>query len=443
MIMKKLLHIVVAAIFVTTLLQSCLKEDNDYFSETATQRLENTLNMYDSLLTSSKNGWHIQQFTPTTKDLAGIAFYSVFKDGKATVRTEAYMQDVANYVDSTEGYYSVKGDNGPVLSFDTSNPYITWFADAMPGYPDASGGEFEFNLISVSQDKDTIYALGKRTLRSVYMYRIKKPLKEYMAEYETMYGIIGTKTLPQSLVTGKDTLTCIFYPSYRNIGIYYADKGSTTITEHLHGYGISPTNIRFYNDVTLPNGITFSSCDYDSVNNLFTTPAKDVTIEGMTPSKLMVSGAPIYFRGTSSYLGSDTYVEWAKAAKAIKASGYTLRNLYYLNLGTDLSTGNFGLFVNLGRSDPAFIRYDYKLVDSNHIAVRKSSETGSFTNGTDFYAKGLNYVSDMFAPINSWKTYKIVYDNPKSPYDITLTDVDNANNYYVLNIYAKSRPLGR
>jgi hypothetical protein len=442
MIMKKLLYIIVTTMFVTTFLQSCLKEDNDYFSETATQRLENTLNMYDSLFTSNPNGWHIQQFTPTTKDLMGIAYYSVFKKGVATVRTEEYMQDVANYIDSTAGYYSVKGDNGPVLSFETSNTYITWHADAMVGYPTGSGGDFEFDLIRTSADKDTIYAISKRKLLPVFMYRINKPLKEYMADYETLYNIILKKQLPQTIIAGKDTLSCLFYPNYRNLGIYYADKGSNTVTEHLHGYGVSPSKIRFYEDVTLPSGVTFNMFDYDAESNSFISTAKDVVIKETAPARLLVSGVPFYFRGYAANLGTTTIAQWKKAKAAIIAAGYGVRNLYYLGFQSNLATGTFGLMINLGRADPAFINFDYKIIDDNHIMMKKSA-SGSYINGTDFYAKGINYVSDLLAPVDTWKTYKVEYDNPASPYDIYVSEVSDPQNKYTLSKYTQKRPFDK
>jgi hypothetical protein len=257
-----------------------------------------------------------------------------------------------------------------------------------------------------------------------------------------LYGIILRKTLPQTIIAGKDTFTCVFYPNYRNIGIYYADKGSTTVSEHLHGYGVSPSKIRFYEDVTLPNGTTFNIFDYDSESNSFISKAKDVIIKETSPTRLLVSGVPFYFRGYASNLGTTTIAAWKKAKAAITAAGYKVRNLYYLGFQSNLSNNTFGLFVNLGRADPAYINFDYKIIDDNHIMIKKS-ETGSYNSGTDFYAIGINYVSDLLAPVGSWKTYKVEFDNPASPYDIYVTEVSDPQNKYTLNTYSQRRPFDK
>lgn len=142
-------------------LNSCSNDMDEFFDESAAERLNRTQAKYTDLLTSSKNGWAFEYY-PTGSADDGCVLYAVkfFKDGSVDVAGDPFGSGV---VSNEISMWDILTDNGPTLSFSTYNKLIHQFSD--PG-DDGMGyeGDYEFAFVySDTENPDSVVMLkGKK-----------------------------------------------------------------------------------------------------------------------------------------------------------------------------------------------------------------------------------------------------------------------------------------
>lgn len=135
--------------------QSCLKEQHDVFPKSSSERLQEYLEEARQILTSSETGWIMEYYPGKNQKLGGYTYYLKFTDAEVEATFEL---DPDN---TYRSLYKMTADNGPVLSFDTYNKALHYFATPSSGEYQAKGGDFEFTITSVSPEK--IGLRGKRS----------------------------------------------------------------------------------------------------------------------------------------------------------------------------------------------------------------------------------------------------------------------------------------
>ena len=156
------------------LLSSCLKDQDDYFSESPSERLVNTMQHVKQLLRSAEYGWEFEYYPHSSLAYGGIVYTVKFDSLTATVACSLVP-------DSTyTSYYKMTNDNGPVLSFDTYNPLLHYFSTPSATEYEAKGGEFEFVVDSIADDQIVLY--GKKTRNTMYLRRLTAPADDYSAK---------------------------------------------------------------------------------------------------------------------------------------------------------------------------------------------------------------------------------------------------------------------
>ena len=75
-------------------------------------------------------------------------------------------------------------DDGPILSFDTYNSLMHAYATPSSGEYEAKDGDFEFIIMDVQSDLITLK--GKRSGNMMYMHRLSKPAKDYIADIQSI-----------------------------------------------------------------------------------------------------------------------------------------------------------------------------------------------------------------------------------------------------------------
>lgn len=167
---------------------SCLKEDDDYFADSASVRIEKEVQKYQKLLLEPQEGW-VMEYYPGGKNqtYGGFALTAKFsKDGKVQVQS-VLSDDVSKYVVS---YYSLKKDAGATLNFDTYNSLFHYFSD--PDVTEGDGrskgylGDYEF--IMKSSTDDMIIMEGKKHGSVIYMYALKESATNYLTKAHTQYA---------------------------------------------------------------------------------------------------------------------------------------------------------------------------------------------------------------------------------------------------------------
>lgn len=140
-------------------LNSCFKQEENLWNETAQQRVQTTINNYTDILTSAQDGWVLEYFANESEQ--GYAFLMKFnKNMDVTIAAKNSVSSSNAYKEELSTYGFVD-DQGPVLSFNTYNSLFTVFAE--PG-SDGYGhqGDYEFVVDRVSANNDTVYLKGKK-----------------------------------------------------------------------------------------------------------------------------------------------------------------------------------------------------------------------------------------------------------------------------------------
>lgn len=210
--MKKIFFYIMFAVAGLSL-QSCLHDDDEIFDKSAAERINEAVANAKEVLTSSQEGWVMHYYAGREYAYGGLNLAMKFTDGKVQMYNETATNKDGSYK-SVVSTYKITRDQGPVLAFDTYNDLLHIYGDpAGSGAPtDVDGWEadYEFVIMNISEDQNTITLKGKKFNNTIVLERLNRPVAEYfdaatkMAESLTNAGIlaytVGDKRLSSILV---------------------------------------------------------------------------------------------------------------------------------------------------------------------------------------------------------------------------------------------------
>lgn len=242
-------------------LQACVEDEKDIFDKPSTERLSEALKKYQKLLTGVPNGWIMEYYPKGDCAYGGYIILLSFTEEEVIMSSETNPTPVSSL-------YSLKGDTGPVLSFDTYNQIFHFFSDPQVPGLEGLGYEGDYEFVIMGQEKDELILEGKKTgntmrmrplpanqsweevLASIrHMIQVTTPPTgfSYTMEMEGKPVLIerkgrallpetGGRTLELDYVNGSDTLTLNVPFTYTTTGIKFA-----------HPVHIAGKEIQFFN----------------------------------------------------------------------------------------------------------------------------------------------------------------------------------------------------
>ena len=164
------------------LLTSCLKDQEDLFTDSASARTTKYLAEVQDVLTSAENGWLLNYYPDREQSYGGAVYTLQFDDEQVTVSSE--IAGDPNYTETST--YILNNEDGPVLMFDTYNQLMHYFAtpsgsSGAGGY-EAYDGDFIFIILDISEDKNTITLKGNRSGNIMYMHRMTESSSSYITK---------------------------------------------------------------------------------------------------------------------------------------------------------------------------------------------------------------------------------------------------------------------
>ena len=248
----KLLFCCVALLAFT--LQSCSNKEEEIFEESPSARLQALMDKTQATLVSSENGWVMDYFPD--RDLSYGGFLYILKFNKQSV--EAYCELSDDLSKGIESLYKLSNDDGAVLSFDSYNEFLHFFATPSSGRYEAYDGDFEFKIMKVEDDLITLK--GKRSGNAIYLHRLKEEPVQYLEKgVETSENIFAPKA---SGTYGGTAIEALVDPDVRYITIYL--NGG----EYGQYFLPTPTGVRFVEPLEI-NGATISELSYDNIKFIF------------------------------------------------------------------------------------------------------------------------------------------------------------------------------
>jgi len=263
--MKKHYIIYLLLLCCPLMLQSCLKDDDDTFSQSATQRMQTTLQNIQKTLTASKYGWVLEDFPESSQKYGGYAFTCQFNDSTVLAMCEDAVNTLAGTSSTRDSsLYALKEDQGPVLSIDGYNDVLHAFSTPSSKNYQGKNGDFEY---IVDECTDSLIKLhARRTGNVVYMRALQEPAEEYIAQvnnevdniaFSELSGKVGTDSLEGEL-------------DFTNRQLYYINASDTAAELQQVPFCYTPTGLRFYQPVTF-GGETITGLTADLTNVQFTT----------------------------------------------------------------------------------------------------------------------------------------------------------------------------
>lgn len=420
--MKKIFFYIMFAVAGLSL-QSCLHDDDEIFDKSAAERINEAVANVKEVLTSSQEGWVMHYYVGQEYAYGGLNLAMKFTDGKVQMYNETAQNSDGSYK-SVVSTYKITRDQGPVLAFDTYNDLLHVYGDpAGNGPTDVDGWEadYEFVVMNISEDQNTITLKGKKFNNTIVLERLTRPVAEYfdaaskMAESLTNAGILAYTVGDKKAK---------FYPGSSEYSVKYVDdKGevaslSVPFTSTDKGVlfnepielfgdtlkGINAKDTATVNDVLTANTFVVSN-DESKVLSL----SKDL-------SDIFQAGnwyLALSNMGEVATPGLKSFIDGCKDSEG--------EDVNYCYIGT--YSGNYGFyFLSGGRyygmatftvdapiSEPDVITFDYE---------------GYANNGT-YYALYCNF-EDAYTPFLT--TFKLSVDDVNNPTEWTLTDQNNAKN---------------
>ena len=424
--MKKIFFYIMFAVAGLSL-QSCLHDDDEIFDKPAAERINEAVANAKEVLTSSQEGWVMHYYVGREYAYGGLNLAMKFTDGKVQMYNETAKKSDGSYI-SAVSTYKITRDQGPVLAFDTYNDLLHVYGDpAGSGPTDVDGWEadYEFVIMNISEDQNTITLQGKKFNNTIVLERLNRPVAEYfdaaskMAESLTNTGILAYTVGDKKAK---------FYPGSSEYSVKYVDdKGevaslSVPFTSTDKGVLFNEP-IELFGDTL--KGI--NAKDTATVNDVLTA---NTIVASNDESKVLSISHDLsdIFQANNWYLalsnmgevagpGLQSFIDGCK-----ESEGEVVNTCY---IGT--YSGNYGFYFLSGRfkgmatfavdapiNEPDVITFDFNGYDS----------TFGFSNGS-YYATYCNF-GDAYTPFLS--TFKLSADDVNNPTVMTLTDQNNAKN---------------
>ena len=178
---------------------SCANDEKELFRLSAAERIDQIVKNDRAALEAAPNGWKFDYFLGRKYSGPGVAMMVTFRNGKATMASDA--SDTAVFYTSD---YDVVKDQGPVLTFNTFLEPIHSLAGGMASFPEGRQGDYEFSILSTSAD--TIRLRGKKWGNEMMLTRNPVGLKQDAV-------IMGAIKMREKMITdsiylchGKDTI---------------------------------------------------------------------------------------------------------------------------------------------------------------------------------------------------------------------------------------------
>lgn len=424
--MKKIFFYIMFAVAGLSL-QSCLHDDDEIFDKSAAERINEAVANAKEVLTSSQEGWVMHYYVGQEYAYGGLNLAMKFTDGKVQMYNETAKNSDGSYK-SVVSTYKITRDQGPVLAFDTYNDLLHVYGDpAGSGPTDVDGWEadYEFVIMNISEDQNTITLKGKKFHNTIVLERLTRPVAEYfdaatkMAESLTNAGVLAYTVGDKKAK---------FYPGSSEYSVKYVDdKGE--VTSVSVPFTSTDKGILFNEPIELFGDTLkgINAKDTATVNNVLTANTIVASNDESKTFSLSNDLNDIFQKG-NWYLalsnmgevagpGLQSFIDGCK-----ESEGEVVNTCY---IGT--YTGDYGFYflsgqfkgmakfaVNAPISEPDVITFDFNGYDS----------TFGFSNGS-YYADRCNF-GDAYTPFLS--TFKLSADDVNNPTVMTLTDQNNAKN---------------
>lgn len=254
--MKKSIYLAALAALALT---ACSSDNDGIFDQSAADRLEQYKKDYAEVLTENGGLWTMEYFS--NADEPGYVFVMKF-DKNGSVQISANHKWIGGEFKQETSLWKMIADNGPVLSFNSYNNLFHIFSDpANITGPDAPSGDFgdidetgfghegdyEFQVMEVSEDHNTVRLLGKKTLYDIFLHRLDQAtdVKAYMDDYKQTSSSLFSEQISKIFFSDADGERYIISDAHTGVLSIYPENGDPVDQTRSSCFIITDSGIRF------------------------------------------------------------------------------------------------------------------------------------------------------------------------------------------------------
>lgn len=449
---------------------SCRNEEEDIWSESSIERLQQVQVEYADVLTSAKNGWEMQYF-PTVSEPGYIMAVKFNTNGSVEVAANNRWTNNV-YTKSAPSTWGINIDNGPVLSFNSYNSILHIFSDPKPiegtSYGTGLGmeGDYEFIMIDVPED-GIVVLKGKKRGTYAYLRRIPEGTDwaEYLGAIKSKQEIMVADNPSPMLLTVGDKQYNMWYKKADNVLNIVPVGGDTITQEQLFHYTFNSRGLYLLEQFNLDGADNLQWFYSDQAEGQdWTAMTKMIgkdnidgeTIDGVT----ITAGDPFRFFNEqldASYENGPSLSNWKialteagmsaenlakfKALDDALATTFTARNYLFT---ADYSTVGTALQVTLKRTGQptAYIMFGLDRnqgTDSDVLnAQRNDDGTYKYSVTAGYEAFFKNFMSQNSAVVDNFMSmfnnadFSIGFDSYLTLRTVKMADKQNQNSWFVV-----------
>ena len=402
---------------------SCLMEEKEVFDQTPAERMDAFLSEYKEILESSENGWLFEYYPEANQSYGGYAYILKFQDGMVT----AYFELADEEAVST---FKMTSDDGPVLSFDTYNENLHFFAEPSPDMYQGLQGDYEYKILGKSADDSEIYLRGRKSDNNL---TLKKFAGEDPFEYFGKSAEISSAMMAPSysIKINENSTPCSISDNvlYYELVVKEATETTEAEIETVEcAFCYTDTGISFYEPVEI-GGVEYTSLKYGEETL--------VSEDGKVVISLVFPPISETFFKNQWYLHKTGLGEYgAGKFNAVSQSLYAgeKESLLLVNIGTYFAAnyGNvWGMHFMTDAGYAGVVAFDAEAVADDKITL-KYNPANNQGNGNYYMKNYVGGIVDTFCG-EEGKTFTLTPDNPKSPSAVMLTDDSDPTNTITLS----------
>lgn len=241
-------------------LTACSSDGKEVFDQSAADRLEQYKKDYTEILTADGGLWTMEYFS--NPDEPGYLFVMKF-DKNGSVEISANHKWIGGEFKQETSLWRMIADNGPVLTFNSYNNLFHIFsdpanitgADAPKGDEekdiDETGfgheGDYEFQVMEVSDDHGTVRLLGKKRMYNIYLRRLdaSTDVRKYMDDYKQISSSLFCKEIPNLIFNDADGCSYVVNDAHTGVMSIYPVDGDPVDQTRKGNFIITDKGIRF------------------------------------------------------------------------------------------------------------------------------------------------------------------------------------------------------
>lgn len=443
--MKKSIYLSALAALALT---ACSNNSDEIFDQSAAERLEQYKKEYADVLTADGGLWTMEYFS--NPDEPGYLFVMKF-DKNGSVEISANHKWIGGEFKQEISLWKMIADNGPVLSFNSYNNLFHIFSDPAnitgPDAPkgDEGGdinetgygheGDYEFQVMEVSDEGKTVRLLGKKRMYDIYLHRLdpstdiqgylqaSSKAGDFLSPYFKYVNLIAEDG-EEFVMTGLDTAIPSVYP-----------KLGDEVTQTRSGNGIfTVSGFRFMKALDVPRAsesedIVLESFEFQLDGSLLSPDGKKIV--GPYAHDVFLNKTLSYSWyldlencGGSIAANIQTLVDGIKAA-------YPSRSLESVYIGHEVYDGAMSPCINvkLSGAKAATFYISYTQASKEGISFNvfaSNSQAATFEKKTKALSDFANSLCST--------VYDIVATDIMSPVILELTDKQNSSNKIVVKV---------